>query len=61
MEIKLKPEPKPFVAYSEFKGKPILTIGRDETKSFGNLHIGKGKANLILANLEEIKKFATEK
>lgn len=31
MEIKLKPEPKPFVSYSEYKGHKILNMGRDES------------------------------
>jgi len=60
MEIKLKPEPKPFVSYSEYKGHKILNMGRDESNQFGSLRIGKGKANLILANLDVIRKFATE-
>jgi len=60
MEIKLRPEPKPFCKYGEFKGHKTLSMGTDESKSWGSLNFGKAKARLIVANMKEIQKFAEE-
>lgn len=44
---------------SEFKGKPIIILKRDENEKFP-FSFGLTKAKLILENLEEIKKFVQE-
>jgi hypothetical protein len=44
---------------SEYKGKPILIIKRDETDKYP-FSFGLTKAKLILENIEEIKKFVEE-
>ncbi|MDD4179516.1 MAG: hypothetical protein PHH14_05655 [Candidatus Margulisbacteria bacterium] len=44
---------------SEFKGKPMLVIKRDENDKYP-FSFGMAKAKLILENLEEIKKFVAE-
>ena len=44
---------------SEFKGKPMLVIKRDEDDKYP-FSFGMSKAKLILENLEEIKKFVAE-
>lgn len=44
---------------SEYKGKPILVIRRNEEDKFP-FSFGLSKAKLILENLEEIKKFVEE-
>jgi hypothetical protein len=44
---------------TEFKGKPILVIKRDEEDKYP-FSFGVTKAKLILENLEEIKKFVDE-
>lgn len=44
---------------SEFKGKPMLVIKRDENDKYP-FSFGIGKAKLILENLEAIKKFVEE-
>lgn len=47
------------VEKSEYKGKPVLVIKRDENDKYP-FAFGLGKARLILENLEEIKKFVAE-
>jgi hypothetical protein len=47
------------VERSEYKGKPILILKRDENDRFP-FSFGLSKARLILDNLEEIKKFVEE-
>ncbi|MFH0888105.1 MAG: hypothetical protein V1871_02730 [Planctomycetota bacterium] len=47
------------VEKSEYKGKPILILKRDEDDKFP-FSFGMAKARLILENLEEIKKFVEE-
>jgi hypothetical protein len=44
---------------SEFKGKPLLVLKRNEEDPFP-FSFGISKAKLILENLEEIKKFVEE-
>jgi len=44
---------------SEFKGRPMLVIKRDENDKYP-FSFGLAKAKLILENLEEIKKFVAE-
>jgi hypothetical protein len=44
---------------SEFKGKPIIVIKRDEEDKYP-FSFGLSKAKLILENIEEIKKFVEE-
>lgn len=44
---------------SEYKGKPILVIKRDENDQYP-FSFGLSKAKLILDNIEEIKKFFEE-
>lgn len=44
---------------SEFKGKPVLIIKRDENDKYP-FAFGLTKAKLILENLEEIKRFVEE-
>ncbi len=43
----------------EYKGKPVLIIKRDENDKYP-FSFGLGKAQLILDNIEEIKKFVAE-
>jgi len=47
------------VERSEFKGKPVLVMKRDENDKFP-FSFGLSKARLILENLDEIKKFVEE-
>lgn len=47
------------VERSEFKGKPLLVIKRDEDDKYP-FSFGLSKARLILENIEEIKKFVEE-
>jgi len=47
------------VEYGEFKGNKVITLKRDENDTYP-FSFGKGKARLIVENLEEIKKFAEE-
>ena len=47
------------VEYDEFKGNKIIVLKRDENDQYG-FRFGKGKAQLIVDNFEEIKKFAEE-
>lgn len=44
---------------SEYKGKPIIVIKRDEEDKYP-FSFGLSKAKLILENIEEIKKFVEE-
>jgi hypothetical protein len=44
---------------SEFKGRPMLVIKRSEDDKYP-FSFGLAKAQLILENLEEIKKFVAE-
>lgn len=44
---------------SEYKGKPVLIIKRDENDKYP-FAFGLGKARLILDNLEEIKRFVED-
>jgi hypothetical protein len=44
---------------SEYKGKPILILKRNEEDKFP-FSFGLGKAKLIIENIEEIKKFVAE-
>ena len=47
------------VERSEFKGKPVLVIKRDENDQYP-FSFGLSKAKLILENIDEIKKFVSE-
>ena len=47
------------VERSEFKGKPMLVIKRDEEDKYP-FSFGLAKAKLIVENIEEIKKFVEE-
>ena len=47
------------VERSEYKGKPVLIIKRDEKDKYPFV-FGLSKARLIMENLEEIKKFIAE-
>lgn len=44
---------------SEYKGKPIIVIKRNEEDKYP-FSFGLAKAKLILENLDEIKKFVQE-
>ena len=47
------------VERSEFKGKPILILKRDENDQYP-FSFGVSKAKLILENIEEIERFVEE-
>ncbi len=47
------------VERSEFKGKPVLVIKRDENDKYP-FAFGMSKAKMILENLEEIKRFVED-
>jgi hypothetical protein len=47
------------VERSEFKGKPVLIIKRDENDKYP-FSFGMTKAKMILENLEEIKRFVED-
>ena len=47
------------VERSEYKGKPVLIIKRNEDDKYP-FTFGMNKARLILDNLEEIKRFVEE-
>jgi hypothetical protein len=47
------------VERTEFKGKPVLILKRDENDKYP-FSFGLSKAKLIIENLEEIKKFIAE-
>lgn len=47
------------VERSEYKGKPVLIIKRNENDKYP-FTFGMSKARLILENLEEIKRFVEE-
>jgi hypothetical protein len=44
---------------SEFKGKPLIILKRNEEDKYP-FSFGMSKARLILENIEEIKKFVEE-
>ncbi len=44
---------------SEYKGKPVLILKRDENDKYP-FSFGLTKARLILENIEEIRKFVVE-
>jgi hypothetical protein len=44
---------------SEYKGKPLLVIKRDEEDKYP-FSFGLSKAKLIIENIEEIRKFVEE-
>ena len=44
---------------SEYKGKPVMIIRRNEEDKFP-FSFGVSKAKLIVENIEEIKKFVAE-
>ena len=44
---------------SEFKGKPVLIIKRDENDKYP-FAFGLAKAKMMIENIEEIKKFVAE-
>ena len=44
---------------SEYKGKPIITIKRNEDDRFP-FSFGLSKAKLIIENIDEIKRFVEE-
>ena len=52
-------EKKCIVERSEFKGKPLLVLKRDEEDQYP-FSFGMSKARLIVDNIEEIKKFVEE-
>jgi len=47
------------VERSEFKGKPVLILKRDENDKYP-FAFGISKAKMIVENLEEIKRFVEE-
>ena len=47
------------VEYGEFKGNKMIILKRTETDTFP-FQFGKGKARLIVENMDAIKKFAEE-
>ena len=47
------------VEHTEYKGKPILILKKNEDDKFP-FSFGMGKAKLIMANYEAIKKFVEE-
>ena len=47
------------VERSEFKGKPVLILKRDENDKYP-FAFGLSKAKMMLENLEEIKRFVEE-
>ena len=47
------------VERGEFKGKPLIILKRSEDDKYP-LSFGMSKAQLILDNIEEIKKFVAE-
>ncbi len=47
------------VERSEFKGKPVLVIKRDENDQYP-FSFGLSKARLILENIDEIRNFVEE-
>ncbi len=47
------------VEYTEFKGNKIIVLKRSEDDNYP-FSFGKRKAQLIIENFEEIKKFAEE-
>ena len=58
MGIKINKE-EGMIERSEFKGKPVIIIRRDENDKYP-FTFGMSKAKLILENLEEIKRFVED-
>lgn len=52
-------ENKSIVERSEYKGKPIIILKRNEEDKYP-FSFGLSKAKLIMDNIEEIKKFVEE-
>lgn len=47
------------VEYGEFKGNKLIKLKRDEEDQYP-FSFGKSKAKLIIAHIDEIKRFAQE-
>jgi len=47
------------VERTEYKGKPVMTIRRDENDKFP-FSFGITKAKMILENIEEVKRFVED-
>jgi hypothetical protein len=47
------------IEYGEFKGNKMIILKRDENDKFP-FQFGRGKAKLIVENMEAIKQFAEE-
>jgi len=62
MKVNDKAQPQPFIELSEYKGNSILTMGVKADNGFpiSRLSFGKAKAQTIVANYEQIKKFAEQ-
>jgi uncharacterized protein YgiM (DUF1202 family) len=56
---KVQKKGEEMVERSEFKGKPVLVIKRDENDKYP-FAFGMSKAKMILENLEEIKRFVED-
>jgi uncharacterized protein YgiM (DUF1202 family) len=56
---KVQKKGEKMVERSEFKGKPVLVIKRDENDKYP-FAFGMSKAKMILENLEEIKRFVED-
>lgn len=48
------------VEYEEYNGNPVIVLKRDENDAYP-FRFGLRKAELIVENLEEIKKFVKDK
>jgi len=59
MGIKINKKEERMIERSEFKGKPVIIIRRDENDKYP-FTFGMSKAKLILENLEEIKRFVED-
>ncbi len=59
IEIRSREGGGKMIERSEFKGKPVLVIKRDENDKYP-FSFGMTKAKLILDNLEEIKRFVED-
>jgi uncharacterized protein YgiM (DUF1202 family) len=55
----LKRKEMQMIEKTEYKGKPVLVIKRDENDKYP-FSFGLSKARLILDNIDEIKKFVAE-
>ena len=47
------------ISESEFKGKPVISIKRDEEDKYG-ITMGVTKAKLVVENIEAIKAFVAK-